>query len=142
MDILDILNDGEEIHQDSRTGPSDWATVQRDSESRQYGWLFGHKTHRGRRLINIDAAEKYSVLKSALTKRVLKRNLSNVLQFHHNIKQRIALAKRQTEIVNRIPGISHHSDDNIPYTNSRVVRFRMYLHNRYKPEKFVCRHRI
>ena len=85
------------------------------------GVLFGHKTHRGRWLINIDAAEKYSVLKSALTKRVLKRNLSNVLQFHHNIKQRIDLTKGQTEIVNRIPGISHHSDDNIPHTNSRVV---------------------
>ena len=35
----------------------------------------------------------------------------------------------QTEIMNRIPRISHHSDYNIPHADSQILRLGMYLHD-------------
>ena len=64
------------------------------------------------------------------------------MQLHHNVKKGIQLTKRKTEIMYRIPCISYHPYQDVADINLQVVRLCMNLHNRYKPEEFVCCHRI
>jgi hypothetical protein len=64
------------------------------------------------------------------------------MQLHHNVKQRIQLAKRQSEIMHRIPSISHHANQNVADINLQFIRLSMNLHNRQEPEELVRRHRI